>query len=259
MQHITALTALDQIELDENQLLAIKRHHLLPLLQQPMALNQYAETVVQSQAVLLNPIDPQLTQQLSQVIAEIIQHLSASKKRLKTRRFNALQKWLGMDIEFDAGQLNYMKNLDQLIDQANHLSQRLYIEIQKSQSRLQQALGLRQQMAHYIAAADEFLLDYPNFVKNQHPLDQFPERLSKKTHTLRTLQSSHDIAMHQMQLSQQLAMSLIDRFKEAQQVLIPAWQYHLKQSNAQQDRATIEDLDRSRDKLIQTLKRTLEK
>ncbi len=259
MQHITALTPLEHIELDSHQLLSIKRQHLLPVLSQPMALNQYAESVVQAQAVLLHPIDPQLTQQLSQVIAEIIQHLSASKKRLKTRRFNALQKWLGIDLEFDAGQINYMKSLDQLIDQANHLSQRLSIEIQKSQSRLQQVLGLRSQMAHYIRAADEFLLDYPNFVKNQHPLDQFPERLSKKTHTLRTLQSSHDIAMNQMQLSQQLAMGLIDRFKEAQQVLIPAWQYHLKQSNAQQDRATIADLDRSRDKLIQTLKRTLEK
>ncbi|TCM67318.1 hypothetical protein EC844_10990 [Acinetobacter calcoaceticus] len=259
MQQFTSLTPLDQIELDSSVVMTIKRQDLVPLMNNPILLNQFAEQNVQAQAVLLNAIDPQLIQQLSQVIAEIIQHLSNSKKSLKKRRFNALQKWLGIDLEFDAGQVNYMRSLDQLIDQANQLSQRLQIEIQKSQSRLQQVAGLREQMAHYVAAAQGFMVDYPRFVKNQHPLDNFIERLSKKINTLNTLQSSHDIAMTQMQLSQQLALGLIDRFKEAQQVLIPAWQYHLKQSNLQQNTTTIAELDRSRDKLIQTLKRSLEK
>lgn len=259
MQQFISLTPLDQIELDPQRLITIQRQDLLTLLAQPIGLNQYAENVVQSQAVLLDAIDPHLNQQLSQVIAEIIQHLAASEKALKTKKFNALQKWLGIDLEFDAGQAKYLKNLDHLIDQANHLSQRLHIEIQKSQSRLLQAVGLRAQMAHYIVAAREFLTDYPNFVKNQHPLDNFPERLAKKIQSLETLQSSHDIAMTQMQLSQQLAMGLIDRFKEAQQVLIPAWQYHLQQSRAQKNSTTLAEFDRSRDQLIQNLKRTLEK
>ena len=29
----------------------------------------------------------------------------------------------------------------------------------------------------------------------------------------------------------QLSFGLLDRFKEAQQVLIPAWQYHVQQTN----------------------------
>lgn len=259
MQQFMTLIPLEQIELDPKRLITIQRHDLLPLLEQPIALNQYAENLVQSQAVLLNAIDPQLNQQLSQSITEIIQHLSTSKKALKTKKFNALQKWLGIDLEFDTGQVRYLKSLDRLIDQANHLSQRLYLEIQKSQSRYLQVMGLREQMAHYIVAAEQFLMDYPNFVKNQHPLDHFTERLSNKIQSLKTLQSSHDIAMMQMQLSQQLSMGLIDRFKEAQQVLLPAWQYHLQQSRAQKNSTSLVELDRSRDQLIQNLKQTLEK
>ena len=76
--------------------------------------------------------------------------------------------------------MEYYRNLDRLLAQADHLSQQLQIEIQKSQARFQQLLGLREQMAKYIVAAQEFLNEYPAFIKNQHPLDNFAERLSKK-------------------------------------------------------------------------------
>lgn len=252
------LTPLSQIESNQEHILAIKRNDLLPLLNDPHRLNHYADHLVQAQSVLLNGVDPKLNQQLSEVITQIIQQLSLSKKHLGTRRFNALQKWLGIDIEYDAGQVKYVKDLDRLIHEANHLSQRLQIEIQKSQSRLQQALGLREQMAAYIQAADEFLIEYPQFTKQQ-VLDHFFERLSKKINTLQTLQSSNDIAMKQMQLSQHLSFSLLDRFKEAQQVLIPAWQYYLKQSRESHSAATLDQLDKSREDLIQNLKKSLQK
>jgi hypothetical protein len=252
------LTPLSQIESNQDHILAIKRNDLLPLLNDPHLLNHYADHLVQAQSVLLNGVDPKLNQQLSEVITQIIQQLSLSKKYLGGRHFNALQKWLGIDIEYDAGQVKYIKDLDRLINEANRLSQKLQIEIQKSQSRLQQALGLREQMAAYIFAADEFLNEYPQFSKQQ-VLDHFVERLSKKINTLQTLQSSNDIAMKQMQLSQHLSFSLLDRFKEAQQVLIPAWQYHLKQSHESHSTATIEQLDKSREKLIQNLKKSLQK
>ncbi|NIE97160.1 tellurium resistance protein [Acinetobacter sp. C26M] len=252
------LTPLSQIESNQEHILAIKRNDLLPLLNDPHRLSHYADHLVQAQGVLLNGVDPKLNQQLSEVITQIIQQLSLSKKFLGTRRFNALQKWLGIDIEYDAGQVKYLKDLDHLINEANHLSQRLQIEIQKSQSRLQQALGLREQMAAYIQAADQFLMEYPQFSKQQ-VLDHFVERLSKKINTLQTLQSSNDIAIKQMQLSQHLSFSLLDRFKEAQQVLIPAWQYHLKQSRESKSSATIEQLDKSREDLIQNLKKSLQK
>lgn len=252
------LIPLSQIESNQEHILAIKRNDLVPLLNDPHRLNHYADHLVQAQSVLLNGVDPKLNQQLSDVIGRIIQQLSVSKKYLGGHRFNALQKWLGIDVEYDAGQVKYVKDLDRLINEANHLSQRLQIEIQKSQSRLQQALGLREQMAAYIQAADEFLKEYPQFSKQQ-VLDHFVERLSKKVNTLQTLQSSNDIAMKQMQLSQHLSFSLLDRFKEAQQVLIPAWQYHLKQSRESSSSATIEQLDKSRENLIQNLKKSLQK
>ena len=180
------------------------------------------------------------------------------------KKFNALQRWLGLDLEFNAGKIKYLKDLDRNIHQANQLSQKLQLEIQKSQSRFQQANGLREQMAKYIRAAQEFLVEYPNFVKNLHPLNNFEDRLSKKINTLQTLQASNDIALAQMQLTQQLSFSLMDRFKEAEQVLIPAWQYHVKQSQAQRNTSQntqtfLDELDKSREKLIQSLQKSLDK
>lgn len=253
------LTPLSQLELNQEHILAIKRNDLLPLITDPHRLNHYADHLVQAQSVLLNGVDPKLNQQLSEVITQIVQQLSRSKRYVGGRKFNALQKWLGIDVEYDAGQVKYVKDLDRLINEANRLSQKLQVEIQKSQSRLQQALGLREQMAAYIQAADEFLKEYPQFSKQQQVLDHFVERLSKKINTLQTLQTSNDIAMKQMQLSQQLSFSLLDRFKEAQQVLIPAWRYHLEQSRESNSSKTIEQLDKSREDLIQNLKKSLQK
>ena len=255
---MTALIPLDQIELDQDHLLQIKRNHLVPLLDDQMRLNHFADQIVQAQAVVLNGIDPKLNQQLGQVITQIIEQLNRSKKVMKNKRFNALQKWLGIDLEFGSAKIKYMHDLDRLVEEASVLSQRLQLEIQKSQTRLQQAKGYREQMAGYIVAATEFLDEYPQFIKARHPLDNFAERLSKKVNSLQTLQASNDIAMAQMLLTQQLSMSLLDRFKEAQQVLIPAWQYHLQQSQ-QQTQSTHTELDRSREKLILTLKQSLDK
>ncbi|KAF1017924.1 MAG: hypothetical protein GAK29_04385 [Acinetobacter bereziniae] len=258
MKQFTVLTPLEQISCSADELFSIKRNDLVPLLDNQTRLNLYADQLIQAQSVLLKSIDPSLTQKLSQVIAQIIEQLFASKKKLNQRKFNALQKWLGLDLEFSVGQVQYLRDLESLIDEAKQLSQRLHVEIQKSDSRFQQANGLREQMAKYIRAAQEFLYEYPAFVQQRHPLDNFSERLSKKINTLQTLQASNDIALAQMQLTQQLSLTLLDRFNEAQQVLIPAWQYHVKQSNAQNSLVKTEELDKSRDKLIQSLKKSLE-
>lgn len=259
MSQIDVLVPLAEIEVNRAELLSIQRNDLVPLLNDQYRLNHYADQIIQAQSVLLNGVDPHLTQQLSSTIEQLIQCLADSKKYLKKRKFNALQKWLGIDLEYGSGQVEYYKNLDQLLNRANHLSQKLQIEIQKSQARFQQLLGHREQMAKYIRAAQEFLVEYPNFVKNQHPLDNFAERLSKKINTLQTLQASNDIAITQMQLSQQLSFTLLDRFKEAQQVLIPAWQYHVKQSNQSNSTIELEKLDNSRENLIKTLRKSLQK
>ena len=259
MSQIDVLVPLAEIEVNRAELLSIQRNDLLPLLEDQYRLNHYAEHVVQAQSVLLNGIDPHLTQQLSATIEQLIHALADSKKYLKKRQFNALQKWLGIDLEYGSGQVGYYKNLDQLLNRANHLSQKLQVEIQKSQARFQQLMGQREQMAKYIQAAQEFLQEYPKFIQNQHPLDNFSERLSKKINTLHTLQTSNDIAITQMQLSQQLSFTLLDRFKEAQQVLIPAWQYHVKQSNQTSSTSELEKLDNSRENLIKTLRKSLQK
>ena len=251
------LVPIQDFELDVKEILSIKRQELVAVLSDPYKLNHYADAVVQAQAVLLSGIDPNLTQQLNRTIEQLIQTLSASQKFLRPRKFNRLQKWLGIDLDYGSGQVEYYKKLDQLLDQANHLSQKLQIEIQKSQARFQQLLGLRQQMAKYVRAAEEFLIEYPQFAPMQTSMEHFIERLSKKVYSLRTLQANNDIAIAQMQLTQQLSFSLLDRYKEAQQVLIPAWQYHVKQTQQQYSASDLEKLNTSREKLIESLKQSL--
>ena len=169
MAQIDVLVPLRNIPVNSDELLSIQRNDLVPLLNDQYRLNHYADSVIQAQSVLLNGVDPQLTLQLSQTIEQLIQSLADSKKYLKKRKFNGLQKWLGIDIEYGSTQVEYYKKLDQLLDRANHLSQKLQIEIQKSQARYQQLTGLREQMAKYVSAAEAFLMEYPKFVKNAHP------------------------------------------------------------------------------------------
>ena len=259
MSQIEHLVPLKEIIVDRNEVLSIKRHDLVPLLNDQYKLNHYADSIIQAQSLLLGGVDPHLTLKLSQTIEQLIQALAKSKKYLKKRKFNKVQKWLGIDIEYGSSQIEYYKNLNELLDRADDLSQKLQIEIKKSQARFKQLIGLRVQMFQYIVSAEEFLLEYPSFVKDIHPLDQFSERLSKKINTLHTLQVSNDIAITQMQLSQQLSFGLLDRFKEAQQVLIPAWQYHVKQSQQSNSTVELEKLDNSRETLIRNLKKSLEK
>lgn len=259
MHSTDVLVPIADIPVHPEDVLPIKRDELLPLLTDPYRLNHYADQLIQAQSVLLSGVDPQLTQRLSQSIEHLIQTLSDSKKILKKRKFNGLQKWLGLDLEFGSSQVEYYKNLDRHLDEANQLSRRLQIGIQKSQSRFAQLQGLREQMAKYIVAAEEFLQEYPTFSQQPLPLDSFAERLSKKIQTLRTLQSSNDLAIMQMHLSQQLSFTLLDRYKEAQQVLIPAWQHHVKQSQQSGSASALEKLDNSRENLIKTLRKSLEK
>ena len=72
MTQFIELTPLQHIQIDPAELLSIKRNDLVPLLDNQGRLNLYADQLIQAQSVLLNGVDTQLTQKLSQVIAQII-------------------------------------------------------------------------------------------------------------------------------------------------------------------------------------------
>lgn len=256
MSETHALLPLEQVLCDERELLQIQRNELLPVLDDPHQLNHYADHVVQAQAQQLQTVNPELTHALSQVIEQLIVQLSRSKKFLKRKSFNRLQRWFGRDLEYAAQQVAYYQKLDGYLTEADRLSTALQKEITASQARYQAVMIHRHQMAKYIKAAEQFKLEYPKFKATQH-FDLIESRLSKKIETLHTLQSSNDIVITQIQLSQHLAFSLLDRFKEAQQVLIPAWKYHIQQLQQHGASQQVEQLDRSREKLIESLKRAL--
>ena len=89
MKQFTVLTPIDQISYRAEELVSIKRNDLVPLLDNQTRMNLYADQLIQGQSVLLNGIDPELTQKLSHTIAQIIEQLSASKKKLNQKKCNA--------------------------------------------------------------------------------------------------------------------------------------------------------------------------
>ena len=85
MSQIDVLVPLAEIEVNRAELLSIQRNDLVPLLNDQYRLNHYADQLIQAQSVLLNGVDPHLTQQLSSTIEQLIQSLADSKKYLKKK------------------------------------------------------------------------------------------------------------------------------------------------------------------------------
>src|SRR5690606_25785848 len=155
MSRFEALPALTDMSFDREEILAIKRNELVPVLSHQYGLNHYADSLIQAQSVVLNVVDPHLTQQLSQTIEQLIQSMAESKEYLKKRKCNALLRWLGIGIDYGSSHVEYYQRLDHFLDQADHLRRNLQIAIQKSQDRFQQLLGLRAKLAKHIVAAHE--------------------------------------------------------------------------------------------------------
>ena len=80
MSQIDVLVPLAEIEVNRAELLSIQRNDLVPLLNDQYRLNHYVDQLIQAQSVLLNGVDPHLTQQLSLTIEQLIQSLADSKK-----------------------------------------------------------------------------------------------------------------------------------------------------------------------------------
>lgn len=248
--------ALHDIETNIGRLVAIKRQYLTPVLEQPTLLTNYADDLVQKQNQLILSKSIQTSQELSQLIGRMISHLNESNRYLKPKKFNFLQKWLGIDLEQQAGSVSYLNDLNSLVKEADRLSQRVAAEIYQSQKNMQTLHGLRVEMAHYVVAAEEFLQDVYLFASAQQ-IENIKERLHKKINTLMTSQSATDMATLQIQLSQNIAMTILDRFNEAKNVLIPSWQQHVLQAQQAQTPQDLQRLNEARDRLINTLDRAI--
>lgn len=79
MSQIDVLIPIQDIAVEQSDILSIKRNELVPLLHDQYKLNHYADSLIQAQAVLLNGVDPHLTQQLSHTIEQLIHMLAQSK------------------------------------------------------------------------------------------------------------------------------------------------------------------------------------
>ena len=248
--------ALHDIELNIGKLVSIKRYQLIPVLEQPAALTHYADDLVQKQNQLVLTHSIEKSKELSQLIEKIISLLNQSNRYLKPRKFNALQRWLGIDLEQEAGSLGYLKQLQKMLEEAGRLSQRLATEIYQSQKNMQVLHEYRVEMAHYVVAAEQFLNEAHQFAQAQQ-LENIKERLHKKINTLMTSQSATDLAMLQIQLNQNIAMTILDRFNEAKNVLIPAWQQHVMHVQHGNTPEDLQKLNDARDRLIQTLDRAV--
>lgn len=245
--------ALHDIELDHETLMKIKRNVLVPFMHNPTLLTHYADHIVQAQNQLLLSQSIQSSEQLSQGIRQLIERLNQSKKYLGQKKYNFLQRWFGIDLEQQASSLRFLEDINQLIDSATRLSHQVATEIYQSQKQMKELEQLRVEMAHYIVAAEQFVQECPVFANNQMSLHSFLGRLNKKINTLMTSQSATDMAMLQRILSQNIAMTILDRFNEAKNILIPVWQQHVFQLQTAQNPQELQQLNEARERLIQTL------
>lgn len=244
--------ALHDIELNIGRLVTIKRNDLVPLVDQPANLTHFADDLVQKQNQLILTKSVQSSQDLSRLINRMITHLNHSEKYLKPKKFNFIQKWLGIDLEQQAGSVRYLKDLNALVKEADRLSQKVATELYQSQKNMQILHELRVDMAHNVVAAEQFLEELPQFAPI-HQIESIEHRLHKKINTLMTSQSATDLAMLQIQLSQNIALTILDRFNEAKNVLIPAWQQHVLQVQQARTPLELQKLNEARDRLVRTL------
>jgi hypothetical protein len=252
-QYSQNFIALHDINLDQEMLLKIKRNVLVPFMRNPTLLTHYADHIVQEQNQLLLSQSIQSSQQLSQVIRQLINQLNQSKKYFGQKKYNFIQRWFGIDLEQQAGSVNFLNDLNQLVEVATRLSHQVATEIYQSQKQMQQLEQLRVDMAHYVVAAEQFVQECHAFADNKMSLDPFKDRLHKKINTLMTSQSATDMAMLQQNLSRNTAMTILDRFNEAKNILIPAWQQHVLQLQTVQNPQELQQLNAARERLIQTL------
>lgn len=247
--------ALHEIALDGNKLARIKQNVLLPFLQEPALLGHYAAHIVQEQNQLLTAQGLATVQGLSDTIAQLIARLNASDHYLAKKRYNRLQRWLGIELEQQASAAAYLNQFNDALEQASQLSHQVAAEVYQSAQKFNALMQLRLEMAHFIMAAQQFLHEMPT-VSVRHPTwqnDAFRQRLQKKIDTLWTAQTATDMAMLQIQLSQQVALSILDRFSEAKNVLIPAWRQYILGVKAIDHSQQLEKINLARANLLQML------
>lgn len=252
-QNPAQFTALHQLTLEPEKITRLKINVLVPMMQNPTLLTHFADNIVQAQnELLLTQTIPSATT-LSQVIAQLIEKLNQSKKYLKTKKYNVIQRWFGIDLEQQAGAIHFMRELQAMIDHATALSHRVSAEIYTAQKQMQDLQQLRTEMAHYVVAAEQFLQECDTLHDKPMSQDSFKQRLGKKVNTLMTSQSATDMAMLQRILNQNIAMTVLDRFNEAKNLLIPAWQQHIMSVQAGHTPEQLAQLDKAREQLISTL------
>lgn len=247
------LPALESIELDRERVTRIKRNVLVAMLDNPTLLTSYAGNVVEEQNQSLAYSAIVSGAQLSEIIHELIKLLEQSEQYFKPKKYNFLQRWMGVDIEQQANGLQSLQYVERLTQNASTLSQRISAEIYQSQQQMQKLQQLRADMAHYVKAAEEFVRECDDFAGAHTPLNNFKDRLEKKINTLLTSQTATDLAMLQIRLSQNNAMTLLDRFNEAKNVLIPAWRQHVVSIQNAQTPMQLEQLNAARNRLVNTL------
>lgn len=242
----------DQTQNNQSTVIAIQRDILTPILNDPSKLSHYADAIIQDQQRLLAQANIAHSAELGRLIQNIIAQLNQSKKLFSAKKYHFLHRWFGVDLEHQAGSINFLKNLEKSIEQATVLSQCVYGEIMQSQQNFKALENKQVEMSQYIEAGEQFLQQSKQFASSAQ-YESFSVRLDKKINMLMTSQHATDLAMAQIQLNQNVAMSILDRFNEAKNVLIPLWYQQIRASHAGQSPAELEKLNRLREQLIRTL------
>ena len=246
------LVALHDIPLNPDRIKRIVVQVLLPLQQQPQLFSQYGDHIIQAQQQLLAQRIAKHGAQLSQILENILGQLAQAKIMIQPRRYPKWQSWLGLDIEQQARHDEIFFRLERDVKSAASLNKHLEHEHQSHLTQLAQLHDLRIEMAYYIRAAEQLLTDFDTLRV------EFKARVEQKINTLLTAQTATDLAMVQLKLSDDVNLTLMDRFTETITILIPAWQQHVAHQAHSETPEQLESLNQARHRLLQTLTQVCE-
>ena len=166
---------------------------------------------------------------LADKISQIVAKLADADPRKIAEKPTWFEKMLGREVERRVRYQVARKTLDQLLDEAEGVAQRVRDTLRALDDMLSTHEAEVDRLRAYIQAGREFLDENPEAGAAKAGVIEFDkprERFARKLANLATLMASHEMSVTQMKLTRAQAVDMLDRFSQTASVLVPVWRQH---------------------------------
>ncbi len=250
---------------EESTVDRLKSEVLPALFRDPEALGEYGAGESSADALheLSSLIESNVVAVLAGKIGEVVAKLADANPQQIARQPSWFDRLLGREVERQVRYQLARKALDELLNEAEDLAERVYEAVDALDDLL---VTHRAEVGHLracIRAGREFLDENPHVglpVADALAFDRPRERFARKLANLVTLLSSHEMSVTQMQLTRAQAVDMLDRFHETSRVLVPVWRQHTLALAAARnmDPAMVAEATKAHHALMRSLSQSLE-